>query len=90
MEISNTFWILDITDWWRQAEESHSKYANPSNAARDILSIIPHGVRGEAGSPLGRDVISWGQSKTPGETLRKNVVVRQFAGANHKILAGNE
>jgi hypothetical protein len=23
MEISSTFWIPDITDWWRQQEETH-------------------------------------------------------------------
>jgi hypothetical protein len=27
MEISSTFWIPDITDWWCQQEETHSKYA---------------------------------------------------------------
>jgi hypothetical protein len=25
IEISSTFWIPDITDWWRQQEETHSK-----------------------------------------------------------------
>jgi len=24
MEISSTFWLPDITDWWRQQEETHS------------------------------------------------------------------
>jgi hypothetical protein len=24
MDISNTFWLLDITDWWRQQEAIHS------------------------------------------------------------------
>jgi hypothetical protein len=79
MEFSSTFWIPDITDWWRQQEETHSKYADLSNVARDIFSIIPHGVRVEASFSLGRDVIDWRQSKTTGETLRKKVVVRQFA-----------
>jgi hypothetical protein len=79
MEISTTFWIPDITDWWRQQEETHSKYANLSNVARDIFSIIPHGVGVEASFSLGRDVIGWRQSKTTGETLRKKVIVRQFA-----------
>jgi hypothetical protein len=23
MEISSTFWIPDLTDWWRQLEETH-------------------------------------------------------------------
>jgi len=88
MEISSTFWLLDIIDWWRQQEETHSKYADLSNVARDIFSIIPHGVRVEASFSLGRDVIGWRQSKTTGETLREKVVVRQFAQANNGILAG--
>jgi len=25
MEISSTFWILDIVEWWRQQDETHSK-----------------------------------------------------------------
>jgi hypothetical protein len=57
MEISSTFWIPDITDWWRQLEETHPKYANLSNVARNIFSIIPHGVVVEASFSLGRDVI---------------------------------
>jgi len=88
MEFSSTFWITDITDWWRQQEEMHSKYADLSNVARDIFSIIPHGVGVEASFFLGRDVIGWRQSKSTGETLRDKVVARQFAQANNGILAG--
>ena len=33
MESSSAFWLPDITDWWRQLEEMHSKYANLSNVA---------------------------------------------------------
>ena len=66
MEISNTFWIPDIAEWWRQQEETQSKYTNPSNVARDIFSILPHGVGVEASFSLGRDVIGWRQSKTTG------------------------
>ena len=44
MEMSRTYWLPDITDWWRQQRETHSKYANLSKVARDIFSIIPHGV----------------------------------------------
>jgi hypothetical protein len=47
MEISSTFWSLDITNWRQQQEEMHSKYANLSNVARNIFSIIPHGVGGQ-------------------------------------------
>jgi len=90
MEISRTFWIPDITDWWRQQEETHSKYANLSNVARDIFSITPHGVGIVASFSLGRDVIEWRQSKTTGKTLREKVVVRQFSRANNGILAGTD
>jgi len=58
MEISSTFWIPDIADWWCQQEETHSKYAHLHNAAHDIFSIIPRGVVVEAGVSLGRYVIS--------------------------------
>jgi hypothetical protein len=90
MEISRTFWLPDITDWWRQPEETHSKYADLPNVARDIFSIIPHGVGVEASFSLGRDVIAWRQSKTTGETVSGKVVVRQFARANSGLLAGDD
>jgi hypothetical protein len=53
MEISSTFWIPDISDWWRQQEETHSNYADLSNVARDIFSVILHGVGVEANFSLG-------------------------------------
>jgi len=87
-EISRTFWLPDITDWWQQQDETHSNYTDLSNAAQDIFSIITHGVGVEASFSLGKVVIGWRQSKTTGETLRKKVVVRQFAQANNGILAG--
>jgi len=90
MEISSTFWIPDITNWWRQQEETHSKYSDLSNVARNIFSIIPHGVGVEASYSLGRDVIGWRESKTTGETVREKVVVRQFARAKNRILAGTD
>ena len=90
MEISSTLWIPDITDWWRQQEETHSKTADLCNVARDIFSIILHGDGVEASVSLGRDVIGWRQSKTTGETLRKQLFVRQFARANNGILAGTD
>jgi len=79
MECSSTFWIPDITDWWRQHQETRCKYADLSNVARDIFSIIPHGVRVEARFSLGRDDTSWRQSTTTGKTLHEKAVVRQFA-----------
>jgi len=90
METSSTFWLPDRTDWWRQQEETHSKYADLSNVARDIFSIIPHGVGVEASFSLGPDVIGWRQSKTTGGTLCEKVVVRQFTRANNWILAGTD
>jgi hypothetical protein len=90
MEISSTFWIPDITDWWRRQEETHSKYPNLSNVARDIFSIIPHGVGVEASFSLGRDVIGWSQQKTTGKTLGEKVGIRQSARANNRILAGTD
>ena len=88
MEISSTFWWLDMTNWWCQQEETHSKFADLSNVARDIVSIIPDGVGVEASFSLGRDVIRWRQPRTAGGTIRKNVIVREFARASNKILAG--
>jgi hypothetical protein len=90
MEISSTFWLPDITDCWRHQEETHSKYTDLSTVARNIFSIIPHGVGAEASFSLERDVIGWRQSKTTGETLHKKVVVRQLARANSGLLAGND
>jgi hypothetical protein len=90
IDISSTFSLLDITDWRRQHKDTHSKYADLSNVAHDIFSIIPHCVGVEASFSLGRDVIRWRQSKTTGVTLHKTVVVRQFAQANSRSLAGDD
>jgi hypothetical protein len=90
MEISSTFWIPDITHWWCEQEETHSKYADLAHLVRDIFSIIPHGVGVGASFSLGRNVIEWRHSKSTGETLREKVVVRQFARANNGILAGTD
>jgi len=59
MGISSTLWMPDITDWWHQQEETHAKYADLSNVARDIFCIIQHGVGVEASFSLGRHVIGW-------------------------------
>jgi len=69
MEIRTTFSILDITDWWRQQEETHKNYTDLSNVEHDIFSIIPHCVRVEANSSLRQDVICWRESITTDETL---------------------
>jgi len=70
LEISSPFGLPDITDWWCEQEEMHSKYADLSNVMCDMISMIPHGVGGEDSFSVGRDVIGWGQSTTIGETLR--------------------
>jgi len=67
-----------------------SKYSDLCKVARDIFSLIPHGVGVEASFSLGLDVIGWRQAEITGETLRKKVVVRQFARANNRILAGSD
>jgi len=89
MEISSAFWLPDITDYWRQQQETHSQYADLSNVAHDIFSIIPHSVGVEASVSLGQDVIGWRQSETTGKTLREMVVVRQFTRVNTGLLAGD-
>jgi len=87
MEISSTIWIPDITDWWRQLEETHSEYADFSIVACDIFSLIPHGVGVRASFSQACDIISWRKSKTTGETLREKLISRQFAGDNNRIRA---
>jgi hypothetical protein len=44
----------------------------------------------EASFSLGRDVIGWTQSTTTAKTLRKKLVLRQFAPANNGMLAGTD
>jgi hypothetical protein len=52
MEISSTFWLLEISNWWRQQEKMHSIYADFSDVAHNIFSIIPHSVGVEASFSL--------------------------------------
>ena len=61
VKMSSLFWIPDIADWWRQQEETHSKYANLSNVARDKFSIIPHCLGVESSFSLRQDVVGWRQ-----------------------------
>jgi len=89
MEIRSTFWLSDITDWWRRGWETHSKYTDLPNVAHDIFSIITHGVRVEASFSLVPDIIGCTQSKTTGETIQEEVLVRQMARANNGILAAD-
>jgi len=90
MEISSTFWILDSTDWWYQYEETHLKYADLSNVAHNISTIIPCGVRVEASFSLGQGVIRWRQSTSTGGTLCEKVILRQFSWVNNGILEGDD
>jgi hypothetical protein len=68
----------------------HSKHADLSNVALDIFSIIAHGVGVQASVSLGRDRIGRRQSQTTREILREHGIVRQFAGANNGLLAGDD
>jgi hypothetical protein len=61
IEMSSTFWIPEITNWWRQQRETHSEFAVHINDAQDIFSVIPHDVAVEASSSLGQNIISWRQ-----------------------------
>jgi len=87
MVISSTFWIPDITDWWWQHEEMHSKYADLSNIAHDIFSNKPHRVGLEASFSLARDVMCWRQSNPTATTHCETVIVRQFARTINGISA---
>jgi len=64
-----------------------SKYSDISYVAREIFSILPHGVGVEPSSSLGRGVIGWRLSITTGMTVREKVLIRQFARANDGLLA---
>jgi hypothetical protein len=90
MEISSTFWIPDITNWWRQQEAMDSKYADLSNVAGDRFSIITHSEGVEASFSICRDVSGSMQSKTTGKTVHKKIIVRKFVQDNNGMLIGND
>ena len=71
MEISSTFRLPDITDWWRQEEETHQKYTDRSNVARDIFSVIPHGVGVEASFPLAEMLLAGGSQNPQARPFAK-------------------
>jgi hypothetical protein len=89
LSLSATFWRPDVAAWWKEQEETYSKYADLTNVARDIFSIIHHGIGVESSCSLGRDVIGWRQTRKTGDSLREQVVVRQFARSNDGVLAGD-
>ena len=88
LELTAAFWKTDVAAYWRMQEDSCTEYAPLARMARDIFSVIPHGVGVEASLSLGRDVVGWRQCRTSGDTLQKKVIVRQFARSNPGIVAG--
>jgi hypothetical protein len=44
----------------------------------------------DASFSIDRDVIGWRQSKTRGDTIHENVIIWLYAGANHRILVGDD
>jgi len=90
MEISSGFWIPDIPDWWCQQQGTHSEYTNLSNEVHNIYSIIPPGVELESSYFLECHDIDWRQSTTRSDTVREEVIVRQFAQANTGISARDD
>jgi hypothetical protein len=85
-EITASFWYPDVAGWWMKQERRMGDYQDLARMARDIFSVMPHGVGVEASFSLGRDVMSWRQSRTKGETLQQKVVVRQWARSNDGFL----
>ena len=81
-EVTASFWYPDVGGWWYNQEKMLGEYRDLAKMARDIFSVMPHGVGVEASFSLGRDVIGWRQSKTSGITLQQKVVVRQWARSN--------
>jgi hypothetical protein len=86
---TDAFWYPDVLLWWKEQLDLHTEYAILAQVARDVFSVMPHGVGVEASFSLGRDVIGWRQGKTSGTTLRDKVVVRQYARASSGVLAGS-
>jgi hypothetical protein len=90
VEMSTPFWIPEITDWWHHQEDRHWRYADLSNVACNIFSIIRPGDGMDTHFSLGCVVIGWKPATATGETLRKNVIQRNCVWANHGILAGED
>jgi len=88
--ISNTWWILDITDRWYQPEKTHWKYVDLYNVACNTFIIIPNGVRVVASMSHGWDGIAWREPRTTGKTVGGIVIVRQIAWAINGILGGDD
>ena len=68
-ELTAAFWKPDVTAYWREQEDSCTQYAPLARMARDVFSVIPHGLGVEASFSLGRDVLGWRQCRTSGDML---------------------
>jgi len=88
MEISSIFWLPHITDWWRQDKEPPFKYADLSNVAPNVFSILPHGIGVECSFSIGRGIVGWRQSETAHVSLCERVFVERFAQANNGTMEG--
>ena len=87
-ELTAAFWKPDVAAYWQEHEDSCTEYAPLARMARDVFSVIPHGIGVEASFSLGCDVLGWRQCRTSGDMLQKKVIVRQFSRSNPGILAG--
>jgi len=90
MPMSSYIWIPDNTNWLHPQDKIYSMFADLSNVAHEIFSIMAYSVRARGLYFIVWYITGWIQSKTRGKTLRKRVVVRQFAHANKGILAGDD
>src|SRR5205085_11731697 len=72
-EITASFWYSDVGGWWLKQETSMGEYRDLAKMARDIFSVMPHGVGVESSFCLGRDVIEWRQCRTTGVILQQKV-----------------
>lgn len=67
----------DIGEWWHQQEKDNTVFKPLAKMARDVLSVIPHGVGAERSFSIGRMVVSWQQHGMTAETLKQRMIVRQ-------------
>jgi len=71
MENSSLFWILVITEWWQQQEETDSKYTNLS-MWRVTYSLPYHMVsEWRPGFPLGKMLLAGGSQKPQARACAK-------------------
>jgi hypothetical protein len=90
MEVSSSFWILDITDWCHQDEETHGMYNNLSNVVHEIFLIIPYGVGVQARFSLGQDDIGRRESTPTAETVLEKAHQSPFDRVQIGMLAASD